>query len=880
MLLLLAILATGLLLLGRAVIPIAAADDPFAGEDAETDTIAERPKEPLKAGSADPLTAVSPELPTRFFRTRKGVDIPIIDDRGKLIYERPDEKDPSEMTEEDFYKTMTPAEKILLSNRPETAPELIEAAVCISRVGRPEFGRLLAQKALEAEGDPADYAAVIDRLGEDKLIAFVHNPVVGETGRVVAHKTLEEAKKAWRDPVRIQEGFERAGARSPEIRAAALADLKRGYPDSFDFLLQKLESGDEGESARAADLIARGGIFASEGILERCRTCDELRLRLLAPILEASGELPKITPLLVRYYSENLSPESRQTLERVIRAQTRTVPTPAEGAQSAYRRGMAYYEGKIVLPNTVDGEYPLWIENEDGRTVRETVPAETALRELAVRELRDASLLDPENAQIRAAAQVAAAESILYRGGLDAPADTAAFRELYPDLTATDCTAALRFALETQHEKGGIIPAILLGELGDASLCIGDRGPADLVRAAVSRDRRLRFAALKTIVTLAPAVSYPGSSAVTSSLIWFTSSLGKRRAIVAAPDMETINLVGGYVADGGVITTPAGTGRDILTKAQNDADVEFIVARSDVKTPDLRTVAQALAADYRTGDIPMLIVFEDDTRKEQARRYGEGEPNVLVSIIPFDNDSGTRLIGELFDKTDPRQVPADVRFEQAKEALSLLTRLREINGDLYRCEDLEDLAHRYLVTPALTRQGIDFAMTVPDKLIQVTLSLLIFDNRFDADTRRLYLDALREHIGRYGLLLRGPDILKIFSGPWPGDSGEVRKEFFRLLAWNTPEQSEIALSIPSIHIQNLLGDLVGDSSADPSEREECLDLFRRHLEKYGLLLDRPDVQRLYDRYNATENEPELDQYLTSEVLEAIEAWQAGHLGIK
>ena len=124
--------------------------------------------------------------------------------------------------------------------------------------------------------------------------------------------------------------------------------------------------------------------------------------------------------------------------------------------------------------------------------------------------------------------------------------------------------------------------------------------------------------------------------------------------------METINLVGGYVADGGVITTPAGTGRDILTKAQNDADVEFIVARSDVKTPDLRTVAQALAADYRTGDIPMLIVFEDDTRKEQARRYGEGEPNVLVSIIPFDNDSGTRLIGELFDKTDPRQVPAEV----------------------------------------------------------------------------------------------------------------------------------------------------------------------------------------------------------------------------
>ena len=158
MLLLLAILATGLLLLGRAVIPIAAADDPFAGEDAETDTIAERPKEPLKAGSADPLTAVSPELPTRFFRTRKGVDIPIIDDRGKLIYERPDEKDPSEMTEEDFYKTMTPAERFCSPTvRKQPGTDRSRGLHLTGRAPLSSVGSLV-QKALEAEGDPADYA--------------------------------------------------------------------------------------------------------------------------------------------------------------------------------------------------------------------------------------------------------------------------------------------------------------------------------------------------------------------------------------------------------------------------------------------------------------------------------------------------------------------------------------------------------------------------------------------------------------------------------------------------------------------------------------------------------------------------------------------------
>ena len=72
---------------------------------------------------------------------------------------------------------------------------------------------------------------------------------------------------------------------------------------------------------------------------------------------------------------------------------------------------------------------------------------------------------------------------------------------------------------------------------------------------------------------------------------------------------------------------------------------------------------------------------------------------------------------------------------------------------------------------------------------------------------------------------------------------------------------------------------MADSGLETEAREEALDLFRRHLAKYGLLLDRPDVNRLYDQYNATEKSPALDQRLTGEVLEAIEAWQSGHLGI-
>ncbi|MBO7722832.1 MAG: hypothetical protein J6S27_03520, partial [Thermoguttaceae bacterium] len=69
----------------------------------------------------------------------------------------------------------------------------------------------------------------------------------------------------------------------------------------------------------------------------------------------------------------------------------------------------------------------------------------------------------------------------------------------------------------TGHEKGGIIPAMLLGETEDVSLVTGAGDPAEptaLVRAASAKDRRLRFTALSAIDRIDPPVSFPGCSQV------------------------------------------------------------------------------------------------------------------------------------------------------------------------------------------------------------------------------------------------------------------------------------------------------------------------------------------------------------------------------
>lgn len=856
------------------------AENPFADEESgEESKIGEDGG--LRDSERGRVTGnVSSTSPARSFRTKKGVDIPLIDDKGKVIYQRPEDKDPAEMSEEDFYKTLTPAENVLLSKNPTSGPDLFEAAIMISRIGRPEFAKLLAEKGFSAPGTPKEFSDLIDRVGEDKLIHFSRNAVIGETAGQVVDKIRSEAKKEWQNPDFVRSAFEKTFSNAPEVRTAAVLDLRKGGNVSFDFLLTELASDDSKRREQAEMILGRLGSFAADGLLTKIRKSEGEELARLVDVLAQTKNLPDITPLLVLYYDEATPPESRALFEKGIRAQLGSIPSREDGAQGAYQKGMTYFDRKIVLPNVANGHFSLWIWNDQGEMESVTLPVEEALRRLAAQSLTDAFRLDPTRPEIVSAAAVAVSEDSLYRNGLDAPILTDSITEIFPGLTTRQWEAALDFAMKSGRFKGGIVPAVLLGRSGDVSFCVGDGKPSVLVQAATAKDRRLRFAALKSIVDLAPTVPYAGSSGVTSALIDFTTSLGKRKAIVALPQLDLIGLTGNYLSDGNVLTVPAQTGGEIIASAQTDADVEFVLAVSYVKKPDLRTVAQTLAADYRTADIPIIVASEDETRTDQALRYGEGEKNASVFILPFDKESGKRGVKELFEKTDPRQVPADVRLARSKEGIRLLEKLRKTGGDLYHFEDIDALAARFLVTPALTWEGVDFAMTVPSKSVQVILSELTFDHRFDVGDRENYLAALGKHIGSFGLLMRGPDILRLFSGPWPGDSGEIRKEFFQLLTDHSREKEEMALSIPSPHIQNLLGDLVGDDAVDAVKRKDYLDLFTRHLAKYGLLLEKPDVRRLYDRYNASENESKENQELLAGLLDAIELWQSGRLTVR
>ncbi|MBR4835191.1 MAG: hypothetical protein IKU86_12815, partial [Thermoguttaceae bacterium] len=186
--------------------------DPFGGssddegEDADTDPFGAAPSTGPFAPTKDELDApAQPEAPESAASTA------IEYAAGKKTkYLRPEDVPDDEKTEQDFYATLTPAERAILSREPKNAADWLVAAIRVARVGRVEFAKILTQKSLDApEGTPAEHAAAIDSLGAGRLTFFVANPTIGAIGSQAVERVSEIARRHYEDEATIRDALAR-----------------------------------------------------------------------------------------------------------------------------------------------------------------------------------------------------------------------------------------------------------------------------------------------------------------------------------------------------------------------------------------------------------------------------------------------------------------------------------------------------------------------------------------------------------------------------------------------------------------------------------------------------------------------------------------------
>ena len=193
---------------------------------------------------------------------------------------------------------------------------------------------------------------------------------------------------------------------------------------------------------------------------------------------------------------------------------------------------------------------------------------------------------------------------------------------------------ALAEALEHNYSHAARVLVEALSKHATAEILLtADGKPSPLAQALRSPNRRVRFAALKTIMAINPANPYPGSSFVPDALAWFADGMGDDTAVVAMPTIAAAGDLAGRLAAFNLVAEATNRGRDAVDLSLAMPDLRIILIDMNIIEPDIRQCVYELRIHPTTGDIPIAILAADG-RLNAAKRIASEHTRVIAVPRP------------------------------------------------------------------------------------------------------------------------------------------------------------------------------------------------------------------------------------------------------
>ena len=750
---------------------VLAQEDDFWNEEEDDDDIFQSDDNGPFAPSSIPVSDANrnePEsTPAPKPDSSKGIATESESPEKSAKYLRSEDVPDEEKTEEDFVKTVNPAERAVLSAIPEenpTSADYFRAAAQIARVGRPLFAKTLLEKAASApDPSPRQAAETLRELGSGKATYLTSLPEVGTLGSQVYDKLSEIARQEWEGDAALRDAINRATTGTTEERAAAIVDLRRGGSAAVSVLVGDLLGSDETRVNTARELLPFFEEDCVEALIAATRGADSKELAPVVSLLGSQTDLRVAPALLAILYDGDAS--IQDATRKALASQTSEIPTAASFAAEAYKTALGFQKRTELFPDVVDGKAERWNwDEEKGIPVESLVDLETAYA-------------DETAYWANLAYRIGAKENALPVGGLElaivstaeqkfatrGDAGLAELRATFPKATTDELQSAIQYALDSKRPLGALLPVLWLRESGNESLVYSKNVASPIVNATVCPNRRVRYAALSSIVGWNPERPYIGATQVGRALEWFATSTGEKIVVVACPKLQDCSILARPLKELGYKTIPVTTGREAILAAQSSADVEFVLADAHISGPDARAIAQTLSADVRTADAPLLVATASDADDSKAGVLVGRESNALVYPKPYDLTSCSMAIQSLFDRTKPNQVPAEQRAQQGKAAALAFLELLKTRPDVYEFTRANDLIAKFLNNPATFEIGLEYAASVPTNYAQTALVQTIGDSRFSMSDRRQALDAFRKQLAANGSLMRENEVAKMYD---------------------------------------------------------------------------------------------------------------------
>ena len=378
---------------------------------------------------------------------------------------------------------------------------------------------------------------------------------------------------------------------------------------------------------------------------------------------------------------------------------------------------------------------------------------------------RELYQLDPSHAAHRRLYLTALLQAAKFRLGLDKPLPTGPGTAFA--VAARESADVLDDLLADAMAKGYIPAATaaaqILGEIGSAGLLTrGVAALSPLAAAAQHADRRLRFAAIDSIMKLKPDQPFAGSSRVSDGLGYFATSYGVPRVLIVHPRSEEGQQLAGLLAELGYEADVATNGRQAFELAVNSADYEFALIHSAIDHPAVDELLAQLRRDRRTALLTVGVIaplYDLD----RVKRFAAASKRAEAFLQPQNADEMKLWTGAVLARAGRWRVSHEERLVEAVTAVDWLAALSSRSQRVFDIHRLEPAVVRALYVGDLTPRAAEVLGHLGTATGQRNLLELANVTTLSLETRLVAVKALSDSIRQHGVMLTSGEILQQYD---------------------------------------------------------------------------------------------------------------------
>ena len=706
-------------------------------------------------------------------------------------------------------ESLSAVERMVLYHDPASPLDVMKAVHLLTGPGRPGLVRYYLRKFLALDLTPQEAAGIVDNIGAATLFHLSRKAEFFPQGEAVASKIFSEAREFWRDSDMLREPLERLGSAEKAEVVESVRTLWKGADISIELLLEKLaESDDDKEIAAIQDFLPSFGAEGAEALSETFRSGNATLVARTAKTLDKF--LPNDLAFLfyAPMFDERLPTDLRDKIGGYVAKREGSKPAAEKAAVVLFLRAKDYFEKNRAVKTDADGYAHFW--NWDAK---EATP-------------KYQKLLAPATYRLFAWRYASLAHQIL--------PDDDGVKHFYL-LTLFDRTAHLN-GLDTPL---GDDPEKLFGAVGELTTVMLEK----VLKEAIASEH---FAAAQIAAMLL--------GERTAEELLYDSPSDKPRILVqavAAPDPRV--RFAALEAVMKLKPTKPYPGSSLVVDA-----LTWFAASEGKRVAVVAHPRQAEAAKVGGHFTPCGYQVELAATSAAAMRIATSSPDVELLVIDLlcSRPAVPDLLQAMRQDNRTYSIPIAVLTDDEKilatavdfRSLPFMEKIEKQRGDNPFASSLSivyppvssDEVARKINLDLFARCGVEPVPAVL-RLQQARQSLLWLKEIVESPIKIYQIESLDAVVR---------DAVHSNSKVWQG--------------------LELAATIKSGAMQDLIYEIVAQTANPMTLRQEAADRFKESVDNFGVLLRGKQVQRLYDRYNASEFEAKESQEILSDIIDVVE----------